>query len=107
MNHAQCRQVLDCASPLALLEAARVHQRQRTAAVQDTAALAATSPRTARFTSGMVGEGVGGGSEHGKHIFRLRNGAVRCHSRRCLHTTRKPGRWNDLSAIMEIRPAWP
>src|SRR2546425_294026 len=51
--------------------------------------------------------GVGGGSEHGRHIFRLRNGAVRCHSSRCLHTTRKPGRWNDLSAIMEIRPAWP
>ncbi len=53
------------------------------------------------------GRGQGWVGEHGEQIFRLRNSAVRCQRRRCLHTTRKPGRWNDPSAIMEIRPAWP
>ena len=40
MNRQNCRQVLDCASPLALFSPRRDRKRQRAAAVQDAAALA-------------------------------------------------------------------
>src|SRR6266542_2222682 len=43
MNRPKCRQVLDCASPLALFDLVGAQKRQRTAAVQD--AFAAAHPR--------------------------------------------------------------